>query len=284
MRTASLLDVIDYLELLAVTKPQKLEAAAIRWHGRLELEAGVMTLEESQLALAALASLCAGDREALEILLAVSDRQRCEGNAMRRGGMDDQALCHSRPYRAVNAVLHCPYLGSRSRREHSGSPVFLGVGTFTLRPPVLCMSQPRGDFPGSLTGRESPPPSGNDAIAATHLSREVRTFRTSSGRRALPPCIRSKYDLSYQDGARGQHEPMTPQGRSLEQVLVALGTNEHVASALRRYPQRDTAIEALEDDVDHQRRGLVADLRAVMRERSALQVAGRMRRDAYLTR
>jgi hypothetical protein len=70
----------------------------------------------------------------------------------------------------------------------------------------------------------------------------------------------------------------------LEQVLVALGTNEHVASALRRYPERDTAIEALEDDVDHQRRGLVADLRAVMRERSALQVAGRMRRDAYLTR
>jgi hypothetical protein len=177
------------------------------------------------------------------------------------------------------------------------------------------MSQHRGDFPGSPTGRESPPPRGNDAtrrrrvaeaacraarssptqtsrscaaprdlLAATHLSREVRTFRTSSGRRALPPCIRSKYDLSYQDGARGQHEPMTPQGRSLEQVLVALGTNEHVASALRRYPQRDTAIEALEDDVDHQRRGLVADLRAVMRERSALQVAGRMRRDAYLTR
>jgi len=54
-------------ELLAVTKPQKMEAAAIRWHGRLELEAKVMTLEESQLALAALASLCVGDREAIEI-------------------------------------------------------------------------------------------------------------------------------------------------------------------------------------------------------------------------
>src|SRR4029079_214570 len=66
-----------------------------------------------------------------------SGRQRCAGNAMRRGGMDDQALCLSRPYRAVNAVLHCPYLGSRCRRKHSGSPVFLGLGSFTLRPPVL---------------------------------------------------------------------------------------------------------------------------------------------------
>jgi hypothetical protein len=76
MRTASLLDVLDYLELLAVTKPQKLEAAAIRWHGRLELEANVITLEESQLALAALASLCAGDREALEILRRIVRRVR----------------------------------------------------------------------------------------------------------------------------------------------------------------------------------------------------------------
>jgi hypothetical protein len=68
LRTPSLLDVLDYLELLAVTKPQKLEPAAIRWHGRLELESKVITLEESQLALAALASLCAGDRDAIEIL------------------------------------------------------------------------------------------------------------------------------------------------------------------------------------------------------------------------
>ena len=68
MGSPSLLEVLDYLELLAVTKPQKMEPAAIRWHGRLELEARMMTLEESQLALAALASLCAGDREAVEIL------------------------------------------------------------------------------------------------------------------------------------------------------------------------------------------------------------------------
>ena len=48
---------LNYIELLSITKPQKLEPAAIRSHGRLELEARVMTLEESQLALAALASL-----------------------------------------------------------------------------------------------------------------------------------------------------------------------------------------------------------------------------------
>jgi hypothetical protein len=30
-------------------KPEKLEQAALRWHGRLELEASMMTLAESQL-------------------------------------------------------------------------------------------------------------------------------------------------------------------------------------------------------------------------------------------
>lgn len=63
-----LLDALDYLDLLAEARPAKLERAALRWHGRLELEAGVLTLAESQLALAALASLCAGDREAVAIL------------------------------------------------------------------------------------------------------------------------------------------------------------------------------------------------------------------------
>jgi len=75
---------------------------------------------------------------------------------------------------------------------------------------------------------------------------------------------------------------MTRQGRSLEQVLVALGTNEYVAAALRRYPRRDTAIQQLEDDISRQRGDLVSDLRAVMRERSAAQVAGRMLRDEHL--
>jgi hypothetical protein len=56
----SLLDALDYLDLLAETRPEKLEPAALRWHGRLEIEATTMTMAESQLALAALASLCAG--------------------------------------------------------------------------------------------------------------------------------------------------------------------------------------------------------------------------------
>jgi hypothetical protein len=68
MGTPSLLDALDNLDLLAEVKPEKLEQAALRWHGRLELEASLMSLVESQLALAALASLCAGERDAVEIL------------------------------------------------------------------------------------------------------------------------------------------------------------------------------------------------------------------------
>jgi hypothetical protein len=61
-------DALDYVDLLAEAKPAKLEHAAIRWHGRLELEASVLTLGESQLALLALASLCAGEREGVVLL------------------------------------------------------------------------------------------------------------------------------------------------------------------------------------------------------------------------
>jgi hypothetical protein len=68
LRWVSLLDALDYLDLLAELRPAKLEQAALHWHGRLELEAGILTLAESQLALAALASLCAGERDAVPIL------------------------------------------------------------------------------------------------------------------------------------------------------------------------------------------------------------------------
>jgi len=57
-------------------KPEKLEQAALRWHGRLELEGSAMTLAESQLALAALASLCAGDKEAADVLRRLLRRVR----------------------------------------------------------------------------------------------------------------------------------------------------------------------------------------------------------------
>jgi hypothetical protein len=72
----SLDDALDYVGLLAEVKPEKLEQAALRWHGRLELEASVMTMAESQLALSALASLCAGEREALVILRRLVQRVR----------------------------------------------------------------------------------------------------------------------------------------------------------------------------------------------------------------
>ena len=68
MRQPSLLLLLDYLDLLAELKPEKLPLAALRWHGRLELESSTLTFGESQLALAALASLCAGEREALGLL------------------------------------------------------------------------------------------------------------------------------------------------------------------------------------------------------------------------
>jgi hypothetical protein len=57
-------------------KPENVEALATRWHGRLEVEGAAMTLAESQLALAALASLCAGEREAIVILRRLIRRVR----------------------------------------------------------------------------------------------------------------------------------------------------------------------------------------------------------------
>lgn len=45
-------DALDLVFLIAEQKPDKLPAAVIRWHGRLELEAATMTVEEAQLVLA----------------------------------------------------------------------------------------------------------------------------------------------------------------------------------------------------------------------------------------
>ena len=76
MGTPSLLVALDYLALLADVKPEKLPLAAIRFHGRLELESTTMTIAESQLALSALASLCAGENDAIEILRRLLRRVR----------------------------------------------------------------------------------------------------------------------------------------------------------------------------------------------------------------
>jgi hypothetical protein len=48
----------------------------MRWHGRLATEATFLTLAGSQLALAALASLCTGKREAFEVLRQLLRRGR----------------------------------------------------------------------------------------------------------------------------------------------------------------------------------------------------------------
>ena len=67
---------LAYLDLLAEQKPEKLERAAVRWYGRLETGATFLSLAESQLALATLASLCAGERQAVEVLRSLLRRVR----------------------------------------------------------------------------------------------------------------------------------------------------------------------------------------------------------------
>jgi hypothetical protein len=74
--SVSLEDALGYLGLLAEVKPEKLERAAVGWHGRLETEATFLTLAESHLALAALASLCAGERDSVEVLRRLLRRVR----------------------------------------------------------------------------------------------------------------------------------------------------------------------------------------------------------------
>jgi hypothetical protein len=74
--TPSLEDALSYLELLAESNSAKLERACVRWHGRLETEAPMLSLAESQLALAALASLCAGEHDAVEVLRGLLRRVR----------------------------------------------------------------------------------------------------------------------------------------------------------------------------------------------------------------
>ena len=72
----SLIDALDYLVMLAEVRPDRAPAAAIRWHGRLELESVTLSLVESQLALAALADLCAGSKESVPVLKRLLRRVR----------------------------------------------------------------------------------------------------------------------------------------------------------------------------------------------------------------
>ena len=68
MGDVTLADALDYVELLAESRLDRFERAAVRWHGRLAVEAGIMTLRESQLILAALADLPSGDAKTKAML------------------------------------------------------------------------------------------------------------------------------------------------------------------------------------------------------------------------
>lgn len=72
----SLIDALDYVLLLAELRPERAAAAAVRWHGRLEMESAGLTLTESQLALAALADVCAGGRDTVPVLQRLLRRAR----------------------------------------------------------------------------------------------------------------------------------------------------------------------------------------------------------------
>jgi hypothetical protein len=67
MRGLSLVDALELVILIAAQRPDRLERAAVRWHGRLEVETPMLTLAESRFALAALERLPA-DPQAGEML------------------------------------------------------------------------------------------------------------------------------------------------------------------------------------------------------------------------
>jgi hypothetical protein len=53
----SLADALAYAELVAEIQPERFDRVAVRWHGRLELEAAGLSLRDSETALALLAAL-----------------------------------------------------------------------------------------------------------------------------------------------------------------------------------------------------------------------------------
>jgi hypothetical protein len=76
MGSPTLDELLDYVILLAGLRPEKAGRAAVRWHGRLATETPLLSLTESQLALAALATLGAGERDAIEVLRRLLRRVR----------------------------------------------------------------------------------------------------------------------------------------------------------------------------------------------------------------
>ena len=69
-------EALGLLELIAEREPHRYERAALRWHGRLELERPGLTLAQAQLAVAALGVLPADPEQAGELLRAIEQRHR----------------------------------------------------------------------------------------------------------------------------------------------------------------------------------------------------------------
>ena len=66
--SSSALKLPNGARLLVAEKPAKFPLAALRWHGRFELEATTLTLPESQFVLDALVAMGDGDAEAVDVL------------------------------------------------------------------------------------------------------------------------------------------------------------------------------------------------------------------------
>jgi hypothetical protein len=75
----NLADALALAALMAVEDPQRYGRAAVRWHGRFELEATGLDLPESQLALAALSALPADEEGARAVLARIGRRAQVAG-------------------------------------------------------------------------------------------------------------------------------------------------------------------------------------------------------------
>jgi hypothetical protein len=74
---------LGYLDLLAEQKPEKLELACVRWHGRLETEASRLSIADSQVALTALATLCLGEPHGITMLRRLLQQVKPDPSSLR---------------------------------------------------------------------------------------------------------------------------------------------------------------------------------------------------------
>jgi hypothetical protein len=87
-------DALELTVLIAQNDPARYGRAAVRWHGRLALETSGLELADSQLALAALASLPTDAEGATAALVTLDELER----RARAGGAKVHRSCISRPF------------------------------------------------------------------------------------------------------------------------------------------------------------------------------------------